>query len=167
MESSQDFFVFSSHYRHSVDDKGRVAIPKGFRKAIPPESNGRLVLSIGHDNTIEFHPLSAWKHFEMATLSQFNKDDPEARQKTRAKLSLTIELEMDSAYRVLVPKYLLEYAKLTPGMECVFRGMGRYFELVEAGVFDALVGDYLNRFDEITDVKKTGSRGGDAPGMCG
>lgn len=154
MSYDSEFFVFSGHFRHSVDEKGRVAIPKSFRKVLPLESNGRFVLNIGYDSTIEIHPLSEWKRFEMATLSQLDRDDEEERQKLRAKLSLITEVEMDGSYRILVPRYLLDYAGLAASSDCVFSGMGRYFELMIAKAFDARMTEFLGNFGNYAGTKK-------------
>lgn len=146
--------IFIGHHRHSVDAKGRVAIPKGFRKALPNESSGRFVLNIGHDSTIEVHPLSEWKRFEMAALLQYDRDDEEDRDKLRAKLSLICEVQLDSSYRILIPRYLLDYAGLKPNASCVLTGMGRYFEIMTAEQFDQRTERFLKHYDAITSKKK-------------
>jgi MraZ protein len=163
MSFDPEFFVYSGHFRHSVDDKGRVAIPRGFRRTLPNESNGRYILNIGHDSTIEIHPLSEWKRFEMATLSQLDRDDDEERQKLRAKLSLINEVAMDRSFRILIPRYLLDYAGLKTNSPCVFSGMGMYFELMTDTAFDTRMQDFLRNYSKYAGKKKPQSPGTPAP----
>jgi MraZ protein len=161
MNCDPKLFVFYGHYRHSVDEKGRVAIPRGLRKALPPESNGRFILNIGHDSTIEIHPLSFWRQLEMATLSLLDRDVTEERQRLKAKLSFTAEIAMDGVFRILVPRYMLDYAGLKLSGECVLTGMGPYIELCVAQAFDERMQDYFLNYDKY--ASKSRSAPGDSP----
>lgn len=155
--------IFSGHSRHSVDEKGRVAIPKNFRKVLPSESNGRFKLCIGHDSTIEVHPLSEWRRLEMATLSDLDRDVHEDREKLEAKLWFSEDAEMDTTNRILIPRYMLDYAGLTPSGECVFSGMGRYFVLLSGTEFDKRRQRYLQNFSRFTEKTRTGGTGTSKP----
>jgi MraZ protein len=155
--------IFSGHSRHSVDEKGRVAIPKSFRKVLPSESNGRFKLCIGHDCTIEIHPLSEWRRLEMATLADLDRDVHEDREKLEAKLWFSEDAEMDTTNRILVPRYMLDYAGLTPSSECVFSGMGRYFVLLSGTEFDKRRQRYLQNFSRFTEKTRTGGAGTSKP----
>lgn len=148
--------IFSGHSRHSVDEKGRVAIPKNLRKVLPSESNGRFKLCIGHDSTIEIHPISEWRRLEMATLVDLDRDVHEDREKLEAKLWFSEDAEMDTTNRILIPRYMLDYAGLKPSSECVFSGMGRYFVLLSATEFDKRQQRYLQNFSRFTEKTRTG-----------
>jgi MraZ protein len=149
-------FIFTGHSRHSVDEKGRVAIARGFRKVLPPESNGRFILNLSHDSTIEIHPLSIWKLRGMATLSQLDPDEEDERAKLRTRLAYLTEVGMDRAYRVLIPRVMLDYAGLAPATECVLNGMGRYIELSSARDFDARMAQYVKNFNRVAAKRKGG-----------
>jgi len=151
-------FIFTGHSRHSVDEKGRVAISRSFRKVLPPESNGRFILNLSHDSTIEIHPLSIWKHRGMATLSELDPDDEDERAKLRTRLAYITETGMDRAYRVLIPRVMLEYANLAPNTECVLNGMGRYIELSSAHDFDARMAQYVKNFNRVAAKRKGGAQ---------
>jgi MraZ protein len=155
--------VFSGHSRHSIDEKGRVAIPKSFRKVLPSESIGRFKLCVGHDNTIEIHPLPEWKRLEMATLADLDRDVHEDRERLEAKLWFSEDAEMDQANRILIPRYLLNYAGLESNSECVFTGMGRYFALLSAAKFDERMQRYLRNFSKYTEKPKPGGTGTTTP----
>jgi len=155
--------VFSGHSRHSVDEKGRVAVPKNLRKVLPSESNGRFKLCIGHDSTIEIHPLSEWRGLEMATLADLDRDVHEDREKLEAKLWFSEDAEMDQTNRILIPRYMLEYAGLKPNCDCVFSGMGRYFVLLSATEFDARMQRYLKNYSKYTEKAKPGGTGTHKP----
>ena len=155
--------VFSGHSRHSVDEKSRVAIPKNFRKVLPLESSGRFKLCIGHDSTIEIHPVSEWRRLEMATLADLDRDVHEDREKLEAKLWFSEDAEMDQTNRILIPRYMLDYAGLKPSSECVFSGMGRYFVLLSATEFDKRQQRYLQNFSRFTEKTRTGGAGTSKP----
>jgi len=155
--------IFSGHSRHAVDEKGRVAIPRNLRKVLPSESNGQFKLCLGHDSTIEIHPESEWRRLEMATLAGLDRDVHGDREKLEAKLWFSEDAEMDGANRILIPRYMLDYASLKASGECVFSGMGRYFVLLSATEFDKRMQRYLQNFSRYTEKTRTGGAGTSKP----
>ena len=60
--------LFFGKHRHSVDSKGRVAIPHAFRGRLSPESEGKIILEPGSDGAISAHPSSEFSKFWDAAL---------------------------------------------------------------------------------------------------
>lgn len=118
---------FRGLFRHSVDHKGRVAIPHPFRRTLISSKNGVLVLAEGHDGEIEVHPLQEWEKFEeevLLVLPDYRKSP--RRFKRRRTFSAT-EIVIDPQGRIMIPKHLLEYAKIDN--EVIITGYITYFEI--------------------------------------
>jgi DNA-binding transcriptional regulator/RsmH inhibitor MraZ len=99
----------------------------------------------------------------MAALLRLDRDDEEEREKLRAKLSLINEVPMDRSFRVLIPRYLLDYAGLKPNGPCVLSGMGMHFDLVTAELFDQRMQNFLKNYDKIASKKKPAEKTAAAP----
>jgi len=118
---------FRGYYIHSVDEKGRVAIPTAFRRIMPAKANGELLLNKGRDNTIEVHPLVEWEAFEknvLLRLSKFQADPLRVRRLLQANV---VMVKLDFQGRILIPGQFKEYAKIED--EAVISGVGNYFEI--------------------------------------
>lgn len=89
-------------YQHSVDEKGRIALPAKFRKSL---SDG-VVVTKGLDPCLHFYPIDQWRRFaEKITQLPSNK-----LGFVRMMLSQASHCEIDSQGRILVPSALLEKA---------------------------------------------------------
>lgn len=58
--------IFRGRYQHSLDDKGRVAIPQRFRESLdgPEKGGGSLVITVEPDECLVVYPESAWRELE-------------------------------------------------------------------------------------------------------
>jgi MraZ protein len=148
-------FYFSGHARHAIDEKGRVAFPKVYRDLIPSEYSRRFAVCFGFDHSAEVHLLKIWKEFEIPHLLALDREDTEDRMKLRAKWSTTTEVELDSASRLLLPRYIIEYAGLELNSECYVVGMGSYIEIVSVSAFEAQMKDVKANFNRYASKKKT------------
>jgi MraZ protein len=156
-------FHFRGFSQHTIDDKGRIAIPKNLRKAIPPESGEKFTLNIGHDKTIEIYPLSTRERLERATITTLDRDVRRDRKKMEAIFWPTNDQEMDQTHRILIPKFMLEWLGLKPNSECALAGMGDYFILMGVPEFKRRLDEYLQHYDEYTDKDEPGDRTAPAP----
>jgi MraZ protein len=93
--------VFTGEYRHTVDDKGRLAIPARFRANL----EGGAVLSRWIDGCLAIHTRAGWDALS-AKVSSVALTDPAGRLFERAIFAGALEAEMDKQGRVLVPAYL-------------------------------------------------------------
>lgn len=99
--------MFLGEYSYSVDEKGRLAVPPGFRRAL-----GRsAVVTRGLDQCVFLFPLSSWK-----TLAERLAKLPISQANTRAfarfLLAGAYPVTFDRQGRVAVPEPLRTYAKL-------------------------------------------------------
>lgn len=99
--------MFIGEYAHSLDEKGRLAIPAKFRRDL---SKGAVVTR-GLDNCLFLYTKTEWEKLaeKLATLpiSQAN-----SRAFARLMLAGAMEVEIDKQGRVVLPEYLREFAGL-------------------------------------------------------
>ena len=129
---------FRGIYRHTVDHKGRIAVPYPFRRMLSAE-NGVLVLTKGYDGEIEVHPLSQWEEFENQVLLSLSYSKKPARRFLRRRAGFATEVEMDSQGRIVLPKVLREYAEIED--EVVILGVVNYFEIWNPSKFEKFMKD--------------------------
>lgn len=95
--------MFTGEYRHTVDDKGRLAVPARFRAQL----EGGAVLSRWIDGCLAIHTRSGWDQLSDRVAS-LPLTDPAARLFGRQIFAGAAEAEIDRQGRVLVPPYLRE-----------------------------------------------------------
>ncbi len=114
--------MFLGEFEHSIDDKGRVAIPARFRE----ELSAGMVLTRGFDACLQAFPRPIWEELAKK-VSGLSLGNPEARNLRRMLFSNAAEVEVDRQGRILVPQNLREYAGLAE--QVVISGMDTYFEI--------------------------------------
>jgi MraZ protein len=138
--------LFFGHYFYSVDHKGRVAIPNCFRKALPQESNGRLVLNKGHDRTISIHPLSVWKKVVGGALSKLSINKKESRTLLWGIPANANEATLDAQGRISIPKELLDFAGISK--EVVIFGGGILFVMANPETFNKFQKEFEENYEK-------------------
>lgn len=99
--------MFIGEYKHSIDSKGRLAIPVKFRSKIKAGS----VVTRGLDNCLFLYTKEEWEKLaeKLATL-------PLGQSKTRAFARLMLAGAMDVCSdkqgRIILPDYLRKFAKM-------------------------------------------------------
>ena len=94
-----------------LDAKGRMVIPAGLKRQLPDVEREGLVVNRGFDGNLIIYTKAEW-HGILNQLSKLNQFQPSNRDFIRKYTSGATELFLDSSGRVLVPKRLLDYAKL-------------------------------------------------------
>ena len=109
-------------YEHSVDLKGRIAVPAKFR----PQLEAGLVVTRGFERCLQGYPLDAWRVLadRISSLSLGNAD---ARRLRRHLFASAFDAELDKQGRILLPAPLRSYAGIGDG--AVVAGMNTYFEI--------------------------------------
>lgn len=92
-------------YQHTIDDKGRMAIPAKFRKSL---SNG-VVVTKGSEGCLYLYPVEEWTKLA-EKLSHLPITQADARAFSRLMLAGASHADIDSQGRVLIPDYLRAYA---------------------------------------------------------
>ena len=93
--------MFTGEYRHTVDDKGRIAVPVKFRSQLDPGS----MISGWLDDCLAIHPKAVWDDLS-AKIAALPFTDQKSRLFQRFVFSHAVEVELDKQGRVLLPAYL-------------------------------------------------------------
>jgi MraZ protein len=122
--------LFIGTYEHSIDEKGRLAIPARFRSEL---SDG-LFLTRGIDRCLIILTPESWQKLadRIATLPMFQND---ARQLQRHFFSGATSLQADRLGRVLIPQFLRDYAGLSG--EVVVAGILSRIEIWDRTVWES------------------------------
>jgi len=94
-------------YRHTIDDKKRVAVPASFRRLF----GRKVVLTRGLDTCLFLYPIKSWRAIT-EKLSRLALGAADTRSFVRFFLAGAVETEVDSMGRILVPDFLKDFAQL-------------------------------------------------------
>ena len=114
--------VFTGEYRHSVDDKGRIAVPSKFRAQLDEGA----VVSRWLDECLAIHTRTGWEALA-EKVAGLAITDQAARLFSRFIFANAVDTNLDGQGRVLVPAYLREAADL--GNEAVVVGSRDHAEI--------------------------------------
>lgn len=98
--------MFIGEYQHSIDPKGRLAIPYRIRKFL---RGGAVVAEGIIDKCLFLYPKDEWEKLA-AKLAELPLSDPQARAFTRLIFSGAVEVGFDRQGRILLPGFLRGYA---------------------------------------------------------
>lgn len=99
--------MFIGEYHHSVDDKGRMAVPAKFRSKL---QNGAVVTK-GLDNCLVIYPKAEWEALA-EKLSSLPISQANTRAFSRLMLAGAMDIELDKQGRMIIPEYLRTFADL-------------------------------------------------------
>lgn len=109
-----------------LDAKGRLAVPARHRDALNVECEGRVTLTRHPDGCLMLFPRPVWEvHRERIAALPMS-----ARPWQRIFLGSAVDVEMDSAGRLLISPELREAAGLVKNV--MLLGMGSHFEVWDA-----------------------------------
>ena len=112
--------MFIGEYQHTVDDKGRVAIPGKFRGHLETGA----VVTRGLDNCLVLYTKDEWNKLA-EKLAGLPLSQQNARAFARLMLAGAMDVTLDKQGRVILPNYLKEYAGISK-------------EVIVAGLFNRL-----------------------------
>ncbi len=96
--------MFIGEYHHSIDDKGRLAVPVKFRKALLKGA----VVTRGLDHCLFLYTKEEWTKLatRLATLPIAKSN---SRAFARLMLAGAMDVSLDKQGRIVVPDYLRDY----------------------------------------------------------
>ncbi len=117
---------FTSEYKGKLDAKGRLVLPAKMKGNLPEAASNELFMREGFEPCLELYPLIEYKkiYSKIAGLNEFNA---EYRKLQRNFFRGSTTVELDTAGRLLIPKSMLQYAKLDK--EIVVVGIGNRMEI--------------------------------------
>ena len=99
--------MFVGEYKHSIDEKGRVAVPAKFRSVLEEGA----ILTRGNDGSLVIYRMNEWEIL-MEKVARLPQSKPEARNYVRFVTSGAIDVKLDKQGRINVPAFLIEFAGL-------------------------------------------------------
>jgi len=148
---------FIGEYESTIDAKGRFLLPAGFKKQLPEQESYVFVINRGFEKCLTLYPIQSWEPI-FKEISQLNDFDPKVREFRRYFLNGAIQLELDSAGRVLLPKNLMEHASLEKDIVLVSavnkieiwdkNKYQQFFESFSPEAFSNLANEVMNKKDD-------------------
>jgi MraZ protein len=138
--------MFRGRNSHTIDKKGRVSIPAGFRVALQSSENPPIL-------TIDQKCLALYSHEDFADMENGVGSDPgtamqpELEEFLRVLVGNAIEAPIDRQGRILIPSHLREHANLQH--KVVIAGVGRRIEIWDQAAYEYEQARTLQRFPEI------------------
>ena len=127
--------MFLGEYEHTIDTKGRVAVPAKFRAQMAKGAT----LSKGQGTCLSVYTIERWE--EKSNELVASKSSAELRDFERRIYPSASEIELDGQGRMIIPSKLRTYASL--GNEVTVVGVRDHFEIWERTVWQK----YQERLD--------------------
>jgi len=124
---------FLGRYFHSLDEKGRVAIPHKFRTILGGANENRVILTLSPSakfSYLDVYPSAEWDAIldRILVMDIGGDDAAEIREGLLANyVHPAQEVELDKQGRILIPQEHREFAAIEK--EVVYTGDGRKFRL--------------------------------------
>ncbi len=148
---------FLGEYEATIDTKGRFLLPAGFKKQLPQDATAQFVINRGFEKCLTLYPLQTWEPI-FSQISKLNDFDPKVREFRRYFLNGAIEVELDSAGRLLLPKNLMGHASLEKDIVLVSAvnkieiwdktKYNEFFESFTPEAFSKLANEVMNKPDD-------------------
>ncbi len=114
--------MFLGQYEHTIDDKGRMTIPSGYRELL----DGSAYVTRGFDQNLLVLPPDKF-HQLAESISDASMTGSDGRDFRRWIFSSASRVEVDKAGRILIPQFLRTFAGLES--DAIVVGNGSYFEI--------------------------------------
>lgn len=114
--------MFIGEYIHSIDEKGRLAIPVKFRNKLA----GGAVVTKGLDNCLSLYTEEAWEK-QAEKLMNLPQTQAKSRAYARFVLAGAFGVEIDKQGRIVLPSNLREYAGVKG--QAIVTGLGDHVEI--------------------------------------
>jgi len=115
--------LFLGEYDHTLDDRGRVTIPRKIRAEL---EDREIILSRGFEACIFGYEKAFWEK-EAARHLDISVTDEKSRYMRRFLFAAAEKVEIDKLGRILLPALLKEYASIAETVVVV--GAGDHFEI--------------------------------------
>ena len=128
-----------------MDEKGRLAIPAGFRKQLPEGS----FVSVGLDRVLAIYPPEVWEALAQELRSPLQ--GPDQRALARTLYSLSDSFEPDGQGRIILKAESRRAAAIEAPSTAVVIGSGSRVEIWPEARWNSYSADAQERFTEFAD----------------
>ena len=137
--------MFRGRHDHTIDKKGRLSIPAGFRNEILRRSEKPPILT-NHKNYLALYPYEDWLVIEQDLMTK-SRLQPDVQAYTRFVISGAMECPIDGQGRILVPPALREHAQLQS--KVTIAGALECLEIWDTKTFEATKLETMSRLEDI------------------
>ncbi|MDD3284478.1 MAG: division/cell wall cluster transcriptional repressor MraZ [Patescibacteria group bacterium] len=134
--------MFIGEYNHTIDEKGRLAVPVKFRA----DFKTGAVVTRGLDNCLFLFTKKSWN--ELAEkLSKLPISQSKSRAFARLMLAGAMDVKLDTQGRIILPEYLRAYSKLNK--KAIVAGVFNRLEIWDENLWNTYKLDVENKSIEI------------------
>jgi MraZ protein len=137
---------FTSEYECRLDAKGRLVLPAKIKAGLPDASGNELAIRRGFEPCLILYPMVEFKKL-YSKISGLNEFNPENRMLQRNFFRTSSTVELDNNGRFLIPRPMIQYAKLEK--DVIIVGMGNKVELWNPELYDKYL---INDPEEFSDL---------------
>lgn len=137
--------VFLGTYNHRFDDKNRLNLPS---KIANKFDRHIVIVSKGFDGCLEVRCKNDFELWTNQILS-YSQNKKDARILARQILANSIELEIDSANRILIPEVLKQLAHLKKNVTII--GLGNKLEIWDEKMYDKFTTETNKQFETVAE----------------
>lgn len=140
--------MFYGEYEHALDNKGRLIIPAKFRVAMKEHYIEKFFITRGLDTCLFMFSEEEWKSQE-AKFRAIPFTKKEGRYFNRLFFSGAIDMVPDKQGRLLIPRYLKEYARIK--RDIITIGISNRIEIWSQEVWHEFYEGTKGSFEEIAE----------------
>ena len=140
--------MFYGEYEHSLDKKGRAIIPSRFREVCKENYVEKFFLTRGLDGCLFMFSESEWNAQE-SKFKALSFTKAEARKFNRIYFSGACEIIIDKQGRMLIPKYLKDFANIKK--DVVIIGVSNRIEIWAKEKWEDFYKGSKDKFEEIAE----------------
>ncbi len=145
--------MFDGSYFHSIDEKGRVGIPKQFREILPEYGEPDiLIVTLGYEGCLAAYPTNIWKEIVENKIHKLSKTDKFAQRFRRFFIAQKATCKIDKLGRISLPLNLREYAGIKK--DVVVSGVGDEIEIWSKERWDEYWTNFRNNEDEFIEERR-------------
>lgn len=137
-------------FKHSVDPKGRVAVPAKFRALF----EGGAIITRGLEHCLFVFGMKEWETL-VQKITALPLAQANSRAFSRLMLSGAVDVQLDVQGRILIPQYLRDYAGFKKNV--IVAGLYNRAEIWDAEQWDSYKTKTESQSDDI--AEKLGSLG--------
>ena len=136
--------MFFGNYAHSLDEKGRLVIPRKMREAL----GDKIFIMKGFDGALAIYKESAYEEV-IEELKRYSFNKKENRDYLRLKLASIVDLEVDKMGRVQIPTAVL--GKYGIQKDVIVLGAGDHIEVWDKAKYESYMNSIEDNFEEIAE----------------
>ena len=136
--------MFFGNYSHSLDEKGRLVIPKKMRE----ELGNKIFIMKGFDGALAIYQESSYSKV-MEELEKYSFNKKENRDYLRLKLASIVDLDVDKMGRVQLPTAIL--GKYHIAKDVVVLGAGDHIEVWDKNRYEEYMSSIEDEYEDIAE----------------